>query len=74
MSGPSKPPESFGSPKSREQVTRWLACEPVGQKVPGNPNLRQLHRDPQRLVYVAILEQTKLKKHDPTKRNSQGPK
>lgn len=67
MPATTKPPAHFGTAASREQVTRWLAGEPVGQKVPGNPNLRQLHRDPQRLVYVAILEQTKLKKHEPTK-------
>ena len=73
MSGPTKPPPSFGTPETRGQVAKWLAGEPVGEQMPGNPNLRQLHRDPQRLVYVAILEQTKLQANE-DKRNRQGPK
>lgn len=73
MSASTKPPPSFGNAETRDLVAKWLAGEPVGEQMPGNSNLRQLHRDPQRLVYVAILEQTKRKANE-AKRNSSGPK
>jgi len=50
-----KPPVGFGTPESRAMVAAWLANEETGVPVSGNPNVRLLSRDPQRLLYVAIL-------------------
>lgn len=61
LSKKTKPPESFGTPESRKMVAAWLAGETTGEIISGNPNVRQLHRDPQRLLYVAILNTQKQK-------------
>lgn len=70
MTAKSKPPPSFGNPETRQMVADWLAGETVGTPIAGDPNLRQIHRDPQRLVYVAILEQSKTANNE-NKKNRQ---
>ena len=46
MTAKSKPPPSFGNPETRQMVADWLAGETVGTPIAGDPNLRQIHRDP----------------------------
>ena len=37
-------------------VADWLSGETTGETVSGEPNIRRLNRDPQKLLYVAILK------------------
>ena len=68
------PPSGFGSPESRKMVADWLSGETTGEPVSGEPNIRRLNRDPQRLLYVAILKTQTLDNENKNKRTSKSAK